>query len=65
MARLIVDRERCIGCGTCVESCPAVFAIGKDRVASVINAHLAITEQACAAEAAADCPQLSIAEVDE
>jgi ferredoxin len=64
-ARLIVDRERCIGCGTCVETCPAVFAIGKDKVASVINAHLATTEQACAAEAAAECPQLAVAEVDE
>jgi ferredoxin len=48
-----------------MELCPAVFAIGKDRVASVTNAHLATTEQACAAEAAADCPQLSITEVDE
>jgi ferredoxin len=64
-ARPIVDRERCTGCGTCVQSRPAVFATGKDKVASVINAHLATTEQTCAAEAAADCPQLAIAEVDE
>jgi hypothetical protein len=42
-----------------------MFAIGKDRVASVINAHLATTEQACAAEAAAECPQLAVVEVDE
>jgi hypothetical protein len=42
-----------------------VFAIGKDKVASVSNAHLATTEHACAAEATADCPQLAIVEVDE
>jgi hypothetical protein len=42
-----------------------VFATGKDKVASVIDAHLATTEQTCAAEAAADCPQLAISEVDE
>lgn len=65
MARLTANRERCIGCGTCVQTCPAVFAIGKDKVASVSNAHLATTERACAAEAAADCPQLAIAEVGE
>ncbi|WP_456433835.1 ferredoxin [Thermosulfuriphilus sp.] len=25
MPRLVVDREACIGCGTCVELCPEVF----------------------------------------
>lgn len=33
---VIVDEERCIGCGRCVEICPAVFfvdeEIGKSRV---------------------------------
>jgi ferredoxin len=48
-----------------MQTCPAVFATGKDKVASVIDAHLATTEQICAAEAAADCPQLAISEVDE
>lgn len=42
-----------------------MFATGTDKVASVINAHLATTEQTCAAEAAAECPRLAISEVDE
>lgn len=33
---VIIDEERCIGCGRCMEICPAVFyvdeEIGKSRV---------------------------------
>ena len=65
MATLTADRELCIGCGTCVGLCPEVFAIGRDKVASDINSDLATTQQTCAAEAAEDCPQVAIAEVDE
>ena len=65
VVRLTVDRERCIGCGTCVELRPEMFAIGKDKVASVMHADLAATEQACAAEAAEECPHLAIVEVGE
>jgi len=39
---LIVDQEKCIGCGRCEENCPAVFhlneTIGKSEV---------IDEEAC------------------
>ena len=65
MARLTVDRERCIGCGICEELCPEVFVVGKDKVASVINSELATTEYDCAAEAAESCPQLAIVASDE
>jgi NAD-dependent dihydropyrimidine dehydrogenase PreA subunit len=64
MAMLTVNREPRIGCGTCVEVCPDVFATGGDKVACVIDPDLAITQRACAAEADS-CPQLAIAEVDE
>jgi ferredoxin len=36
---IIVDEEKCIGCGTCMEICPAVFfldeTIGKARVIDI------------------------------
>lgn len=33
----IVDKEKCIGCGTCAALCPAVFKMGEDGKSNVIN----------------------------
>ncbi len=33
----IVDRDLCIGCGTCEETCPEVFRLGDDGISMVIN----------------------------
>jgi ferredoxin len=65
MARLTVDKGRCIGCGTCEAVCPAVFAVGNDKVAHVIDTGRARVGSTCAAEAAEVCPQRAIVEVDE
>lgn len=35
--RPIVDRDLCIGCGLCEDTCPEVFAIGEDGIAYVID----------------------------
>lgn len=32
----IVDRDLCIGCGVCEETCPEVFRIGDDGISIVI-----------------------------
>jgi len=48
-----------------VQVCPDVFAIGGNKVASVIDSDQTTTRQACAAEAAEVRPQLVIAEIDE
>ena len=37
MAELKVDDELCIGCGTCVEICPEVFALSEKGKAYVKN----------------------------
>lgn len=34
---LVVDRNKCIGCGTCVSLCPGVFEIGDDGKSQVLN----------------------------
>ena len=60
-----IDRERRIGCGTYGESDSGAFAIGRDKVASVIRPDLATTRRTCAAEAVKDCCHFAIAEVDE
>jgi len=55
---------RCIGFRACEALCPDIFAVGDDGVAGVMNHDLAPTD-ACAAEAAARCPQGTIVHVDE
>ncbi len=37
MATLTIDDELCIGCGTCVEICPEVFALNEAEKAFVKN----------------------------
>ena len=32
-----VNKQRCIGCGTCVQVCPGATKIGEDMKASVID----------------------------
>lgn len=32
-----IDRNVCIGCGTCVALCPAVFQLGDDGKSKVVN----------------------------
>jgi ferredoxin len=31
-----VNKDKCIGCGACVSTCPEVFAFGDDGLAEVI-----------------------------
>ena len=38
--RIEVDKEKCIGCGKCIEACPKgprIWKIGKDKKASASN----------------------------
>ncbi|MFA5107810.1 MAG: ferredoxin [Patescibacteria group bacterium] len=55
-----VDKEKCIGCGTCVSLCPTVFAIGDDGKSDVINQASCETGE-CDCQAAVDsCPSQAI-----
>jgi len=36
MARIIIDKNLCTGCGLCVSLCPEVFEVGDDNIAKVV-----------------------------
>lgn len=35
MKRVVVDKNKCLGCGTCVALCPEIFELGEDGKARV------------------------------
>jgi len=37
MKKLVVDKDKCLGCGTCVALAPKVFRIGDNGKAEVID----------------------------
>ena len=55
MTRPIVDEDLCIGCGRCEELCPAVFELGDDGVAHVIDPE-GCEAAGCCEEVAEECP---------
>lgn len=37
MKKLVINKDTCIGCGTCVALCPKVFKLTDDNKAEVID----------------------------
>lgn len=71
MSKVIHQRDKCIGCGTCVAVCPSFWHMGDDGKASLKDAkdvsnkeadpkeekfELEIEDVECNKEAAAACP---------
>ena len=61
--KIIEQRSKCIGCGSCVAVCPEYFEMAEDGLASIKgggmngeNMELEIQEAACIQEAAEICP---------
>ncbi|MBU1178482.1 ferredoxin [Patescibacteria group bacterium] len=52
-----IDKEKCIGCGSCVALCPDYFAMEGDK-AKVIKNDTADTS--CVQEAESSCPVAAI-----
>ena len=52
-----VDKEKCIGCGSCVAICPDYFAMEGDK-AKVIESK--VDDNECVKEAQASCPVAAI-----
>ena len=58
IAKIVVDREKCISAATCLVFAPNVFALDEELKAIVTNAHGDDDEAILAA--AKSCPELAI-----
>lgn len=64
MAKIIQEREKCIGCGSCAALCPRFFEMADDGKAKLLgseknaegNDELEVEKIECAKEAADACP---------
>lgn len=54
--RPVVDRDTCIGCGLCSETCPEVFVLDDESIARVIVETPGQELYDCVREAAEICP---------
>jgi ferredoxin len=72
MVKVIINRAECVSCGTCVDTCPAFFELGKeDALSQVVEAFRAegkpekgeapLDLEDCVREAADLCPVQVIA----
>ena len=55
MTRVLVDRERCVGSGTCEALAPDLFEVGDDGVVEVLRADPTGDDEA-ARDAVSACP---------
>ncbi|MEM2713838.1 MAG: ferredoxin [Candidatus Pacearchaeota archaeon] len=64
--RVKVDREKCIGCGSCVSTCPSNFYF-KEGKADVKKEVISESEYDCNLEASELCPvgAISVEEIKE
>ena len=55
MQEVRIDEEECIGCETCVELCPEIFAFDSERNKAVVSTPTG-GNQECIEEAMGSCP---------
>lgn len=53
--RAIVDKDTCIGCGLCPDTCPEVFEMNGDKAEVKADPVPAAAEESCR-DAASQCP---------
>ncbi len=54
--KAVIDRDGCIACGLCADTCPEVFRMAEDGLAEVYVDEVPEEQKDAAAEAAEDCP---------
>lgn len=57
MVDIVVDKEKCVGCGTCVDTCPvSMYRLNEDKVTVSGNLGECVVCRACEAV----CPAAAI-----
>jgi len=56
MAKIVYEREKCIGCGSCENVCPKYWRVSQDGKADYLGSKEEIKEIDCNEEAADSCP---------
>jgi ferredoxin len=67
MNKIILERNKCIGCGTCAVLCPTFFEMSDDGRVDLIDAEVVgdnmekeVSDVSCNEEAAQGCPMQCI-----
>ena len=55
-----VDKQKCLGCGICIDVCPDVFETGDDGLADVRVEVVPPTAESSCRDAAEQCPEQAI-----
>jgi ferredoxin len=58
--KAVVDRETCMGCGLCAETCPEIFEMDDENKARVLTETVPPEHEASCSEAANGCPVAAI-----
>ncbi len=58
--KAIIDKETCIGCSLCADTCPEVFKMDDNEKANVLADPVPSDQESCAEQAANDCPSNAI-----
>jgi ferredoxin len=56
LMKAFVERNGCIGCGLCADTCPAVFRMDEDGLAEAYTNPVPSDSEDAASEAADSCP---------
>lgn len=56
MVKIILEREKCIGCGSCEALCPKYWKLADDSKIDFLGSKEGISEVECNQEAAESCP---------
>ncbi len=62
--KLKVEKEKCIGCGICVSSCPEVYAFDDNGLAYVSTDTVEDDSRGSAVDALENCPTDAILKVE-